>query len=211
MILLKSNSNKISFKANLIETDINKANIIPKMIAKTMLKMIQNRMMLPILIDMVNCLHLLIKITLKTSIQKENVLSLFYQKNRGYAKRRGYIKNIAQTPQTGYIKMINWLNETLMSARRSFTRNQTHKWFVVVILGLIVGQEHVGVTSFIRELWLNPIHYHASLHFFRSTAWKLETLRNWWIETVLKSGVLFTENGMPIIPGNVIKLSPPPK
>ena len=103
--------------------------------------------------------------------------------------------------------MLKWLNGTLMDARQSFTRSQTHKWFVVIVIGLMVGQEHVGVTSIIRELWLNPIHYHASLHFFRSTAWKLDGLRSWWLQVVLKSGILFTENGMPIIPGDGTKKS----
>jgi hypothetical protein len=71
----------------------------------------------------------------------------------------------------------------------------------------MIGQEHVGVTSLIRELWLNPVRYHASLHFFRSTAWNLDALRGWWLQAVLKSGALFTENGMPVIPGDGTKKS----
>ena len=67
--------------------------------------------------------------------------------------------------------------------------------------------EHVGVTSIIRELWMDPKHYYAVLHFFRSSAWKPERLREWWIQVVLKSGILFTENGMPIMPGDGTKKS----
>ena len=72
--------------------------------------------------------------------------------------------------------MLNWLDENLRSAGHCFTRTQTHKWFIVIVIGMMIGQEHVGVTSVIRELWLNPVHYHAALHFFRSTALSLEML-----------------------------------
>jgi hypothetical protein len=98
--------------------------------------------------------------------------------------------------------MLNYLNETLITARDSFTREQTFKWFVVIVIGLMIGQEHIGVTSMIRELWLNPQHYDSAIHFFRSTAWNLHSIRSWWIRTVLKSGVLHRENGMPVIPGD---------
>ena len=36
--------------------------------------------------------------------------------------------------------------------------------------------EHLGVTSIIRELEVNPNWYETMLHFFRSDAWKLNSL-----------------------------------
>ena len=103
--------------------------------------------------------------------------------------------------------MLNWLNENLENAGHCFTRSQTHNWFIVSVIALMIGQEHVGVTSFIRELWLNPVHYYSALHFFRSTALKLEVLRHWWIQTVLKSDVLYRENGMAVMVGDGTKKS----
>ena len=95
----------------------------------------------------------------------------------------------------------------MRSARNCFTRTQTHKWFIVIVIGMMIGQEHIGVTSVIRELWLNPVHYHAALHFFRSTALSLEMLQGWLIQLVLKSGILYTENGMPVMPADGTKKS----
>ena len=103
--------------------------------------------------------------------------------------------------------MIKKLNEILMDSRENFNRASTHRWFVVIIVALMVGQEHIGVTSIVRELWLAPQHYDALLHFFRSTAWELTSLRNWWIQVVVKTGVLYQENGMPVMVGDGTKKS----
>jgi len=74
-------------------------------------------------------------------------------------------------------------------------------------MGLMIGREHIGVTSIIRELWLSPQHYESMLHFFRSAAWKIESLRGWWLQAVSASGVLYQENGMPIMVGDGTKKS----
>ena len=103
--------------------------------------------------------------------------------------------------------MLSWLDENLRSANQCFVRTQTHKWFIVIVIGLMIGQEHVGVTSIIREMWLDPVHYHAALHFFRSSALRPEALRDWWVQVVLKTGVLYTESGMPVIVGDGTKKS----
>jgi hypothetical protein len=99
-------------------------------------------------------------------------------------------------------KMIEWLNETLVSARKCFSREATFKWFVVLILGFMIWQEHIGVSSFIRELVINPRHYESMLHFFRSNAWQLKTLQEWWIQIVLLSGVIYNVEGMPVLVGD---------
>ena len=44
------------------------------------------------------------------------------------------------------------MNETLFEFRVCFTRKAAFKWFVVIIIGFMVGHEHTGVTSLIREL-----------------------------------------------------------
>ena len=103
--------------------------------------------------------------------------------------------------------MIEWLNETLVSSRKCFSREAPYKWFVVIVIGFMVWQEHVGVTSFIRELWINPRHYESILHFFRSKSWQLETLRAWWLQIVISSGVIYHEFGMPILVGDGTKKS----
>ena len=75
----------------------------------------------------------------------------------------------------------------------------------MLVIGMMIWQEHVGITSFVRELWINPKHYESMLHFFNSKAWKLAVLREWWIQTVFLSGVLYNEFGMPVLVGDGTK------
>jgi hypothetical protein len=103
--------------------------------------------------------------------------------------------------------MYKWLNETLLTSCEYFTRKATFRWFIIILLGLMVRQDHLGVTSIIRELEIDPRWYETMLHFFRSNAWKISSLKEWWIETVASTGCLFTENGMPILVGDGVKQS----
>ena len=102
-------------------------------------------------------------------------------------------------------KMYEWLNENLMTFRKCFTRLATFKWFVVIVLGLMIRQDHHGVTSIIRELELNPRWYETMLHFFRSSAWNLDGLTKWWVKVVAEQGGLFCETEMPILIGDGVK------
>jgi hypothetical protein len=71
-----------------------------------------------------------------------------------------------------------------MGFRKSFTRYASFQWFVIAIIGLIIVQDGYGVTSIIRELFINPAHYENLLHFFRSKAWNREKITQNWIKTV---------------------------
>lgn len=116
-----------------------------------------------------------------------------------------YTDSILESPLDGYTKMLVWINETLLGFREVFTREATFRWFVVIVVGFITWREPIGVTSFVRELWLDPHHYDAMLHFFRSTAFHLDTLRDIWIRTVMRSGIIFRVLGMPILVGDGTK------
>jgi hypothetical protein len=101
--------------------------------------------------------------------------------------------------------MLDWLNARLLTSRTCFTRQATFRWFVVIVTGLMIRQDNLGVTSIIRELGLNPSHYEAMLHFFRSSAWNLDVLVQWWIQIVATCGRLFCEDGMPILVADGVK------
>ncbi len=66
-------------------------------------------------------------------------------------------------------------------------------------------QEHAGVTSIIRELWINPVRYEAMIHFFHSNAWKLASLQAHWFQIVSRLPELLKENAMPILIGDGTK------
>ncbi len=69
----------------------------------------------------------------------------------------------------------------------------------------MIWQEHNGITSFVRELWINPTRYEAMLHFFRSNAWNLAGIQEHWYQIVSRLSELIMENAMPILIGDGTK------
>jgi hypothetical protein len=69
----------------------------------------------------------------------------------------------------------------------------------------MIGREHLGITSIIRELELNPHWYETMLHFFRSNAWNLKMVTEWWTRLVARWGGILLENDMPIFVGDGVK------
>jgi hypothetical protein len=102
-------------------------------------------------------------------------------------------------------KMYEWLNEILLTCRKCFSREATFRWFVVIVFGLMIREDHLGVTSIIRGLDLDPQWYETMLHFFRSSGWSLEGLTTWWTLVVSNWGGLFLEQDMPILVGDGVK------
>jgi hypothetical protein len=80
--------------------------------------------------------------------------------------------------------MLKWIQDSLSAFRTCFSRKAAFQWFVVIIIGLMVRTDHGGVTSLIRELALTPRSYESIIHFFRSSAWSLESLRLTWAQVV---------------------------
>ena len=103
--------------------------------------------------------------------------------------------------------MIVFLDEALMSFRSCFSRNHAFNWFVIAIMGFIVRGDSLGITSIIRELNLDPKVYVTFLHFFRSSAWNLETLTRQWIKLVIKFVELQKVDGLNILIGDGVKQS----
>lgn len=80
-------------------------------------------------------------------------------------------------------------------------------WFVVSVVAFIARTDHLGVTSFIRELLLREECYECLLNFFRSTAYSLDVLRNRWYEVVHIFSPLYRVNGRAILVGDGVKQS----
>ncbi len=57
--------------------------------------------------------------------------------------------NILQRQTRG---MFQFINENLEGFRKCFSREAAFQWFVIVVVGLMTRTDHLGVTSFIREL-----------------------------------------------------------
>ena len=66
----------------------------------------------------------------------------------------------------GGIQMLKKLDQILMLFERCFSRKASFHWFVVIVTGLMIRSDHLGVTSIIRDLSLNPSCYESLIHFF---------------------------------------------
>ena len=103
--------------------------------------------------------------------------------------------------------MFHLLEKILEEFRPCFSREAAFKWFVIVIVGLITRQDHLGVTSIIRELALNPKCYESMIHFFRSKAWSADNLRSCWYTFLSKYAPVFKVNGRVVLAGDGVKQS----
>ncbi|WP_262393673.1 transposase, partial [Sporolactobacillus inulinus] len=81
--------------------------------------------------------------------------------------------------------MLKFIDSLLLLFRSCFHRFAAFKWFVVLIIGLMIRSDCLGITSVIRDLSLNPKGYESMIHFFRSSAWSLGELRQQWLRVVL--------------------------
>ena len=101
--------------------------------------------------------------------------------------------------------MLKFMNEVLLPFRSCFTRKATFEWFVVIVVGFMLRSDHLGVTSVIRDLALNSRSYETMIHFFRSSAWTLESLRLTWIQVIRKTAPLLVVNGRVVLVGDGMK------
>ena len=103
--------------------------------------------------------------------------------------------------------MIKTVETLLSSFRRHFSREGCFKWFVVAVFALMLRGDKLGVTSVIRDLDLSYKCYENLLHFFRSRAFCLQSLREQWYITVRNSTMLHRVNGRTVLVGDGVKQS----
>ncbi len=101
--------------------------------------------------------------------------------------------------------MLNFIDEILSCFRSCFTRKAAFNWFVILVVGLMLRSDHLGVTSVIRDLALRPGCYETMIHFFRSSSWKLDSLVSRWYQAVLHSAPLYRESGRAVLVGDGVK------
>ena len=81
--------------------------------------------------------------------------------------------------------MLNYVNEILTGFRSCFRRYATYRWFVIIVVGLMLRGDHLGVTSVIRDLTLSHDCYESMLHFFRSEAFDLRCIVDRWLSIIM--------------------------
>ena len=99
------------------------------------------------------------------------------------------------------------LDQVLTAFRKCFNREATFNWFVVLIVGLMIRTDTLGVTSVIRDLTINPDSYTTMMHFFRSKAWGLEDILNQWMNSVRDIFPVYKEDDMTVLVGDGVNQS----
>jgi len=92
-----------------------------------------------------------------------------------------------------------------MQFRPCFSREAAFLWFLIVVAGLMTRSDHLGVSSIIRELLIDPNKYTSLIHFFHSTAWTLKKLQDKWIDIIKNSGYLFRLEGLLVLIGDGVQ------
>ena len=98
-----------------------------------------------------------------------------------------------------------WINETVQQFEKNFSRRTTFCWFAIILLGLMIRSDHLGITSIVRELSLAAGAYPAMLHFFRSEGWHVEGLKYTWLKIIATTALPFKEAGRYILIGDGVK------
>lgn len=103
--------------------------------------------------------------------------------------------------------MLLFIEQKLSDFRSCFSRTATFNWFLIIITGLMIRFDSLGVTSFIRALSLDRRFYESMLHFFRSHAFTTNSLKTRWHEIVFRHAPFIRLNGRILILGDGTKIS----
>ena len=103
--------------------------------------------------------------------------------------------------------MLKFIDSILCQFRSCFSRGASFNWFVVTIVGLMLRSDHLGTTSIIRDLSLNHGCYECLNHFFRSSAWSLDSLWKKWVHIAKEYAPLYREQGAVVLIGDGIKVA----
>jgi len=101
--------------------------------------------------------------------------------------------------------MFKDIDKILGSFRICFSREAGFSWFVVIVIGLMIRSDALGLTSIIRDLYLSPKVYESMLSFFRASSWSLDSLYEKWFKTVKENAPIHYENGAVVIIGDGVK------
>ena len=98
--------------------------------------------------------------------------------------------------------MLETIDTILKTQRKSFSREKTFNWAVIVILGFMVREDTLGVTSIIRSLYLSPGTYENMIHFFHSDGWCLQRFYQVWWSAVYTHSPVILQNGRLVVLGD---------
>ena len=110
-------------------------------------------------------------------------------------------------PVVNHTIMMNFIENVLCHFESCFSRKAAFRWFVTIIIGLMLRSDKLGVTSVIRDLALNPGCYDSLLHFFRASSRSLEEIRKCWFTAFKLYAPLYREGDYHVLVDDEVKRS----
>ncbi len=101
---------------------------------------------------------------------------------------------------------IEWFR-CIHQLRSACSRSATFLWMALALSALAIRPDLLGVTSFVRGAFLNPVRYHSLLNFFHSKALPLQKLLEVWIKLALKLFSPVTVEGHIVFVADGLKVS----
>jgi hypothetical protein len=104
------------------------------------------------------------------------------------------------------MELYSRLEQIMLEMRPAFTREATFEWFVLLLWGVLLTTQPPAVTSYINALGLSESHYYQSLHWFHSSAFRVEQLCYQWSQWLEQHPMTHRLNEQRVYVGDGIKV-----
>ncbi len=110
--------------------------------------------------------------------------------------------------QPGLImELYDRLEQIISELRPAFSRETTFNWFVLLLWGTMLSTQSPAVTTYLNALGLDEGYYHQALHWFHSSAFRVDNLCYYWSEWLRRHPNTKKLNGQLVYVGDGIKVS----
>ena len=130
-----------------------------------------------------------------------------YQTQRKDTAAEGYWHYHNAKPRGLQEDMWKRIEEILEGFRKEFSHKAAYGWLIVLVIGLMIRTDKLGVTSVIRDLALRPECYESMMRFFRADSWGLSALQGAWLGIVARHAPLWKYQGRVVLIGDGTKQS----
>ena len=97
------------------------------------------------------------------------------------------------------------IDKILLGFQGVFKRKAAYRWFVILVVGMLIRSDTLGLTSVIRDMMLRPQDYESMLHFFRAQSWDISEVRNSWYKIIAEQAPLYKITSRTVMVGDGTK------
>jgi len=103
--------------------------------------------------------------------------------------------------------MWKFIDQILCEFRKCFSRQASFEWFVIIVIGCMIRSDAQGITTLVRDLYINPELYTTMLEFFRANSWNIDAMITCWVKVIKKFAPIHKVDGYTILIGDGVKQS----